>query len=260
MPVNGGLPAKANDQFYVQLSNPVGTSIEPGQDKAAATILPAPGLSVGDASVTDSASGTTANFAVTLAAPADGTPVTVNYSTADGTVHAGTDYTPAQGTLTFSPTQTTQTIAVPIAGTSTAAERDLPRQPEQSDRRFAQSRHRGRHDCLPPVASGKFAFGQAVFQAPGGAATRRSPSSARAATTAQAASYTTLGGNATAGVDYAPVSGTLTFSPGQTSQTFTIPILKTVPAGTPQTFNLILRNPTGQRCAWNAHRGHRGPR
>ena len=52
---------------------------------------------------------------VTLAAPAASV-VTVDYATADGTAAAGSDYTAGAGRLTFSPGQTTATIAVPISG------------------------------------------------------------------------------------------------------------------------------------------------
>jgi hypothetical protein len=41
-------------------------------------------------------------------------PLTVNYATADGTAHAGTNYTATSGTLTFAPGWTTGTIDVPI--------------------------------------------------------------------------------------------------------------------------------------------------
>jgi len=41
-------------------------------------------------------------------------PVTVNYTTADGTAMAGTNYVATSGTLTFAPGWTTATIAVPI--------------------------------------------------------------------------------------------------------------------------------------------------
>jgi len=37
--------------------------------------------------------------------------------------------------------------------------------------------------------------------------------------------YQTSGGSGLANVDYRPVSGTVTFNVGQTSQTFTVPIL-----------------------------------
>jgi sugar lactone lactonase YvrE len=52
-------------------------------------------------------------FTVTLSTPF-AEPVTVNYATADGTAHAGTNYTATSGTLTFAPGVTTQTIRVPI--------------------------------------------------------------------------------------------------------------------------------------------------
>jgi len=42
--------------------------------------------------------------------------VTVNFTTVDGTAKAGTDYSATSGTLTFSPSQTTQTIPVTIIG------------------------------------------------------------------------------------------------------------------------------------------------
>jgi len=54
-----------------------------------------------------------AEFTVTLSNPSS-FPVTVNYSTADGTATAGSDYVVIQGTLTFSPGETTNTISAPI--------------------------------------------------------------------------------------------------------------------------------------------------
>ena len=50
-------------------------------------------------------------------------PVTVGYTTANGTATAGTDYTASSGTLTFAPGVTTQTIAVKVTG-DTAVEPD----------------------------------------------------------------------------------------------------------------------------------------
>jgi aryl-phospho-beta-D-glucosidase BglC (GH1 family) len=56
---------------------------------------------------------TVATFTVTLSA-ASNQPVTVTYSTADGTAQQGKDYVAASGTLTFAPGQTQQTIGVTI--------------------------------------------------------------------------------------------------------------------------------------------------
>jgi hypothetical protein len=50
------------------------------------------------------------------------------------------------------------------------------------------------------------------------------------------------GGSATAGVDYTPVAGTLTFAPGETSKTINIPILDDFLVEDTETINLTLSN------------------
>jgi Calx-beta domain/Beta-propeller repeat len=57
-------------------------------------------------------------------------------------------------------------------------------------------------------------------------------------------SYATSDGTATAGSDYASISGTLTFAPGQTSQTVTVPINGDVLVEPNETFFVNLSNPT----------------
>src|SRR5207253_2778202 len=62
-----------------------------------------PSLAINDVAVVEGDSGTVpATFTITLSAPA-GVPVTVSYTTADGTATAGSDYLPASGALTFAP-------------------------------------------------------------------------------------------------------------------------------------------------------------
>ena len=78
-----------------------------------------PSLNINNVTVNDGIAGATAVFTVTLSQAATKT-VTVNYATADGTAHAGTDYTAASGTLTFSPGTLTQSISVPISPDTTA--------------------------------------------------------------------------------------------------------------------------------------------
>ncbi len=78
-----------------------------------------PGLSINNVSVNDGTSGNNAVFTVTLSQAAT-TPITVSYGTANGTAHAGTDFTATSGTLTFSPGTLLQTISVPINADTTA--------------------------------------------------------------------------------------------------------------------------------------------
>jgi hypothetical protein len=85
---------------------------------AAATVPPArdpvPALSIGDGSTNETDFDTGALLEVTLSTPTDD-PVTVHWSTADGTADS-TDYVPASGTLTIPPRQTSARIGVMIKG------------------------------------------------------------------------------------------------------------------------------------------------
>ncbi|HBB33561.1 MAG TPA: hypothetical protein DC064_17615 [Cyanobacteria bacterium UBA9273] len=56
--------------------------------------------------------------------------------------------------------------------------------------------------------------------------------------------YNTANGTATAGSDYTATSGTLTFNPGQTSQTITIPVNSDLLDEPNETFTVNLSNPT----------------
>jgi hypothetical protein len=80
-----------------------------------------PGLYVRDAVVDDSAG--TINVPVLLGGPEGATSasiVTVKYTTTDGSAVAGTDYAKTNGTLTFGPGQTVQDISTPIIDRSGA--------------------------------------------------------------------------------------------------------------------------------------------
>jgi Leucine-rich repeat (LRR) protein/pimeloyl-ACP methyl ester carboxylesterase len=56
--------------------------------------------------------------------------------------------------------------------------------------------------------------------------------------------YTTSNGTATAGSDYTARNEILTFNPGETSKSFTVPILEDTPDENDETINLTLSNPT----------------
>ncbi len=57
--------------------------------------------------------------------------------------------------------------------------------------------------------------------------------------------FATSDGTAQGGINYSPTSGTLDFAAGQSSQTFTVPILAGSPSGMPLTVNLALSQGSG---------------
>ena len=84
----------------------------PLSNSVSATVRGPVGIAVADARV-EEAAGAVLAFAVTLSRAPSGT-VSVDYSTADGSAQAGTDYTGASGTLSFSSGETSKTIDVAV--------------------------------------------------------------------------------------------------------------------------------------------------
>jgi subtilisin-like proprotein convertase family protein len=119
LPIVGDTNFEENETINLRLLNPTGGTTLGIQQTASYTILnddPEPTLSINDVTLAEGNFGIqNLLFNVTLSQARDRV-VTVNYATANNTAIAGSDYTPTNGTLTFNPGVTTQTIAVPIVG------------------------------------------------------------------------------------------------------------------------------------------------
>ncbi len=112
---DAGLNGGVTYVYRVRAFNAAGNSSY-SNEAGAMTPFSGPTLSINDVTLNEGNGGTTeAVFTVTLAA-ADGSTVTVDYQTADGTAKAGSDYAAAAGTLTFPAGTITQTLAVTING------------------------------------------------------------------------------------------------------------------------------------------------
>ncbi|NJN56339.1 MAG: hypothetical protein HC879_02005 [Leptolyngbyaceae cyanobacterium SL_5_9] len=84
------------------------------------TPIALPTFSIDDFSIKEGNLNTNTNAAFTVKlSQASSRPVTVNYSTADGTAKSGSDYVATSGRLTFAPGETSKKIAVTIKGDST---------------------------------------------------------------------------------------------------------------------------------------------
>jgi aryl-phospho-beta-D-glucosidase BglC (GH1 family) len=119
MPYNGIVGAGQSTAFGYQAS-PGAVASTPVNLKVngvgASTPPTPPAISIADTTLAEGNTGSTnATFTVTLSKAAT-TPVTVNYSTVNGTATAGADYTSATDALTFAAGVTSQTISVRVTG------------------------------------------------------------------------------------------------------------------------------------------------
>ena len=116
VPVNGDtIDEGPSETFQVNLSNPGGATI--ADEQATGTITDDDAtISIGDATVTEGNSGTTtATFNVTLSSQSAST-VMVDWDTADGTAMSPSDYEGNDGTVTFVPFDTSETVSVTVNG------------------------------------------------------------------------------------------------------------------------------------------------
>ena len=163
--------------------------------------------------------------------------VTVQFATSDGTATAGADYTAVTQTLTFGPGQTSQTITIPITD-------DNLFEPTETVN-LTLSNPTGGTLGSPAAAVLSIVDNElpSVFQLsdapPYSVSEGAGPATITVTRTAGTAGgvtvqFATSDGTATAGADYTAVTQTLTFGPGQTSQTVTIPIIERHRDRTPQ--------------------------
>ena len=246
VPVIGDTVDEANETFTVQLSGAVNASISDATGIGTITDDETdPTLSIDDVpNVNEGNSGTTnATFTVTLTGNTART-VTVAYTTQDGTAKAGEDYTAKSGTLTFEPGDTSEPITVLVTGDTL----------DEADETFTVKL------SAPTVATLADDTGTATISdndnpptisvagpapvlenaAPATFVVSLSSASGQSVTV----NYATTDGTATAGVDYAPVSGTLTFDPGQTSKNVQVNIIEDTIAEGSETFDLELSAPS----------------
>ena len=218
--VLGDLLDEFDETYTVELSNPVNVVIDDGIGTG--TILdndPPPTISISDVSVTEGDTGTVdATFAVTLSGPS-GKPISIGYATADVSAIAGSDYVAVSGSLGFAPGETSTSVTVEVSGDvldefdeTFSVELASPTNVDIAD---GSGLGTIIDDDPPPalsisdvtVTEGDFGTTDALFTVSLAAPSGRPVS----------VTFATADGTATAGEDYAAVSGILTIKPGDTS-------------------------------------------
>ena len=167
--------------------------------------------------------GETMGFAVTLSGSSERT-VTVDFATSDGTAVAEADYRPAAGTLTFEPGEIARTVEVSVIddaihepaewfalALANARNARLPRAPARGTIRD--------DDALLTIA------GASAGEASGGLEFVVTATGLAAGDAPATVDYATEDGTATAGADYEPVSGTLTFTADRAEQVVAVPLV-----------------------------------
>jgi hypothetical protein len=255
--INGDTNDEPDETFQVVLSTPSNATI--GVGTATGTILDDDGpleLSINDPDpVLEGDAGTTPLvFTVTLSRESSEV-VTVAFVTVAGTATEGVDYEAAGGTLTFQPGETSKTITVNVLGDtiSEAEETFTVLLFAASDNAvITRSAGLGRitdDDPLPEmsitanepagVLEGNSGAQDAVFTVTLSAASEQ-------VVTVQ---FATLAGTATSGVDFDPVSGTLTFQPGEMQKEIRIPIHGDTLNEADETYQVVLSNVSGATFA-----------
>jgi ribosomal protein S7 len=173
--------------------------------------------------------------------------VGVSYETADGTATAGSDYLAAAGSLAWaSGDRANKTITVPIAtdaldepNKTFTVTLSLPTGGAILGRPATETVTIVDDDPTPTVQFGLAASSGAESMTPAEITVTLSAASGRTVTV----TYATVKGTAAAVSDYAATAGTLTFGPGVTSRTISVPIIDDAVVEPNQTFAVALAKP-----------------
>ncbi len=248
----GDTSFETDETFTVTLASPVGATLSDAT--ATGTIEndddQGPTFSVNDIEVAEGDSGTTnATFTVTLS-QALTTEATVNYATASGTAlgqGANADFAPTNGTLTFAPGETTKTVTVAVNGDVLNEENETftLQLAVSIGAEIADSRGVATiidNDPAPTLSINNRTVTEGDSGVDGMTFTvTLSKASGRTVTV----KWATSDGTAKAGEDYNAATGTLTFAPGVTTQTFNLVIRGDTKDEPNEKLTVTLSEPTG---------------
>jgi probable HAF family extracellular repeat protein len=250
VPVIGDEFGELDEYFHVALSSPsINAEISDSSGTGVIVDDDPPEIRIHDVSQQEGNAGTTTfTFTAELSVASD-VPVSVNYTTANGSASAGSDYQPTSGTAIFAAGEMSKTITVSVVGDGIVEpiESFFVNLSNPTNATIGDGQAVGTiandDSALPSLSvsdvskkeghNGTTAFTFTVRLS--------APSSVPVSV-----KYATANGTATvAGRDYDAKSGTLTFQPGQTSKTVTVSVRGDRTREADETFFLNLANSQG---------------
>jgi len=252
VPIINDTTAESSETFTVTLSSPTGSATLGSPSSATVTITDndtSSGQTLAFSSATASVgeSAGPATLTVTRSGGTTGT-ATVAYSTAAGTATAGSDYTTASGTLTFAAGETSKTISVTITNDTTTESSETftitLSSPTGASLGSTSTATVSITDDDGSTAVLGFSASEYSVDEDG---TLVTITVTRSGSTSgnKSVDYATGDGTATAGSDYTPASGTLTFAGTDTSKTFDVLISDDSSVEGDETVTVTLSGPTG---------------
>ena len=180
-------------------------------------------------------------------------PASVNFTTVPGTAQAGVNYYTTSGTLNFTNGETLKTIHIPIRN-DTNVTGDLQFTVHLSSPSGGQLLAQSNTVVVIQDADAGISFTNNVMKALKSSGTavitvvcsnpRVEPVIVDSNTVPLKVNYYTLDGTAHSGTDYASVSGTLFFTNGIATNTFTVPLFNNAVVNNNRNFSVILTNVT----------------
>lgn len=252
IPIFGDTVREPNETFFVNLSNPVNTSIADSQ--AIGTIQNddvTPAVYVDDVSIAEGNSGTkTVTFTISLSA-ATTTSVTVSYATANGSAIAPSDYASKTGTVTIATGATSNTVTVTVKGDVI----DEPNEnflvnlsnPVNATLGDSQGICTILNDDVTPAVS---INDVSIVEGNSGTKTATFTVSLSIASNATTTvSYATADGSGIAPSDYTSKTGSVTIAAGATSNTVTVTVKSDGVGEADESFFVNLSNPVNATIA-----------
>jgi hypothetical protein len=257
VPINNDAIDEAAETFTVTIYQPSGATIPAGDEVATVTINDNDNnsaLRVNDVSVNEPASGATiaANFTVTLQ-PASERTVTVPFSLTGVSAAAGSDYTATSGTLTFVPGDTSEQVTVTVLGDAINEAVETFNVVLGAPVGATVADATGQGTIVDPSAPPALT----ISDTSGSEGAGTIPVTVTLAGTPSGqnitVNYTVQTGdnfpNASPGADFTAATGTLTFTPGQTSKTISIAVVNDTVAESNENITVVLSNASGATIA-----------